>query len=188
MKPAVLVLDMIVDFTTGRLGTKAARHIRPAVRRLLGHARKARVPVIYCQEAHVPGDPELEVWGRHGMFGTAGARTDPAVKPRGGEPVVPKHTFGGFYGTHLDDLLKDQGVDTVILAGVCTDICIQHTAADAFFRGYRVIVPKDATAAFSAEDHARGLRYMSRTYGTQITDVASLLNRLPRKAAPRRAS
>ena len=177
MKPALLVLDMIVDFTTGRLGTKAACAIRPAVRQLLDRARKMRVPVIYCQEAHVPTDPELRVWGRHGMFGTPGAQTDPALRPKPGEPVIPKHTFGGFYGTHLDELLKERGIDTLILTGVCTDICIQHTAGDAFSRGYKVMVPKDATAALTPEDHERGLRYMARTYGAKITDISKLLRK-----------
>lgn len=175
MKTAVLVLDMIVDFTTGRYGTGSARAIRPAVARLLTGARKRRVPVIYCQEAHLPGDPELKVWGKHGMFGTRGAKTDPTLEPHRGEPVIPKHTFGGFYGTDLEDLLRELGVDTVVLTGISTDTGIQHTAADAFFRGYRVIVPRDGTAALRAEDHERGLAYMARTYGTQIRDIRSLL-------------
>lgn len=175
---------MIVDFTTGRLGTASARAIRPAVARLLSHARKSKLPVIYCQEAHVPTDPELKVWGRHGMFGTGGAQTDPTLKPRPGEPVIPKHTFGGFYETNLGEVLKEKEIDAVILTGVCTDICIQHTAADAFFRGYRVIVPKDATAALSPEDHERGLRYMARTYGAQITDVAALIRKLKGSGRP----
>lgn len=180
MRAAVLVLDMIVDFTTGRLGTPSARAIRPAIGKLLAHARRKRIPIFYCQEAHLPGDPELRVWGRHGICGTKGAQTDPKLKPNSGEAVVPKHTFGGFYGTDLDDRLKAAGVDTVILTGVCTDICIQHTAGDAFFRGYRVVVPRDGTAALSEEDHERGLRYMARTYGTRVTDIPSLLWRLRR--------
>lgn len=178
-KPALLVLDMIVDFTTGRYGTASARSIRPAVRRLIDEFRRRRLPVIYCQEAHSPKDPELKVWGRHGMFGTRGARTDPALKPRNGEEVVPKHTFGGFYGTHLDDLLRRHGVETVVLAGVCTDICVQHTAADAFFRGYRVVVPRDATAALKPQDHQRGLSYIARTYGGRVADVAAIVRGLP---------
>jgi nicotinamidase-related amidase len=175
---------MIVDFTTGRLGTAAARAIRPVIARLLARARKVKVPVVYCQEAHVPTDPELKVWGRHGMFGTGGARTDPTLVPKPGEPVIPKHTFGGFYETDLDEVLKEKKIDTVILTGVCTDICIQHTAGDAFFRGYRVIVPKDGTAALSPEDHERGLRYMARTYGAKITDLPSLIKRLKGSSAP----
>ncbi|MBI3323625.1 MAG: cysteine hydrolase [Candidatus Omnitrophica bacterium] len=181
MKPAVLVLDMIVDFTTGRLGTAAARAIRPAIRRIVAEARRRRVPVIYCQDSHDPADPELKVWGRHGMGGTAGAKTDLQLRPRPGEPVVPKHTFDGFTGTHLEDLLRERRVDTVILTGVCTDICVQHTAEEALTKGYRVIVPRDATAALSPEEHERGLRYMARTYGARITDAGFLIRQLSRR-------
>jgi len=179
MRPALLVLDMIVDFTTGRYGTGAARAIRPAAQRLIGAFRQRRLPVIYCQEAHVAGDAELKVWGRHGMHGTRGAQTDAALKPRPGEPVVPKHTFGGFYGTHLGDLLRGCRADTVVLTGVCTDICVQHTAADAFFRGYGVVVAKDATAALTPADHERGLKYMVRTYGARMSDVTTIVRSLP---------
>ena len=178
MKPALLVLDMIVDFTSGRLGSAQARAIRPAIAKLLSQARLEKIPVFYCQEAHLPHDPELKVWGRHGMFGTRGARIDPALNPKPGEPVIPKHTFGAFYGTDLQDQLKARQIDTLILTGVCTDICVQHTAGEAFFRGYRVIVVHEATAALTSEDHDRGLRYMARTYGTQITDLSSILRKL----------
>ena len=177
MRPAILVLDMIVDFTTGRLGTPAARAIRPAIARLLSRARKKRAPVIYCQEAHTPGDPELRVWGRHGMSGTPGARTDAVLRPWKAEPVLPKHAFDGFFATPLEALLKEAKVDTLVLTGVCTDICVQHTAASAFFRGYRVLVPSDATAALTPEDHECGLKYMARTYGAQITDVSKIIRR-----------
>lgn len=178
MRPAVLVLDVIVDFTTGRLGNSATRAVRQPIRRLLNHARRRRIPVIYCQEAHTPGDPELRVWGKHGLHGTRGAQTDSGLKPHRGEPVVPKHTFDAFFGTNLEDILKKKSADILVLTGVCTDLCVQHTAADAFFRGYRILVPRDATAAFTPEEHRHALRFMARTYGAQITDVDSLLRRL----------
>ncbi len=178
MRPAVLVLDMIVDFTTGRMGSPEARAIRPALKRLIARARRAKVPVIYCQDAHVPEDRELAVWGPHGMFGTPGARTDPALRPQPGEPVIPKHTFGAFHGTDLDEVLKGFRVDTLILTGVATDICVQHTAAEAFFLGYRVWVPRDGTAGLNPEGHERGLRYMAKVYGAKILDASHVSRRL----------
>lgn len=181
MKPAVLVIDMIVDFTTGKLGSAAARRIRPAISTLLGQARRAGVPVLYCQDAHLPTDSELKVWGPHGMFGTAGARTDPFLKPNATEPVIPKHTFSGFFGTDLDDRLRAQGVDTVILTGVATEVCVWHTAADAFARGYRVMVARDGTAGLTAEAHERGLAYMAKTYGAAVSEVAAIVKRISKR-------
>ncbi len=177
MRPAVLVIDMIVDFTTGKYGSAAARAIRPALVKLLAQARKAQVPVIYCQDAHVPTDPELKVWARHGMFGTVGAQTDRALRHKPGEPMIPKHTFNAFFGTDLDEVLQEKKVDALFLTGVATEICIQQTAAEAFFRGYQVMIPKDATAGLTLQDHERALSYMKKTYGAKITDTPSLIRK-----------
>lgn len=174
-RPAVLVLDMIADFTTGPMGSEGARKIRPAVRRLLRSARAAKVPVLYGQEAHTPSDPELKLWGPHGMARTPGARTDPMLQPKPAEPVVPKHTYDAFHGTDLDDRLRALGVDAVVLAGVCTEICVQHTAAGAFFRGYRVVVARDGTSALVPEEHERALGFMKKMYGARVTTTADLI-------------
>ena len=72
-------------------------------------------------------------------------------------------------------------VDTLILTGVCTDICVQHTAAEGFFRGFKVVIPKDGTAALTPEDHEKGLRYMARTYGAKMTTLARLIQRASNK-------
>lgn len=186
MRSAILVIDMIVDFTTGKLGSKAARTIRPAIGKLLAQARRAGVPVVYCQDSHLSTDPELKVWGLHGMFGTPGAQTDRTLKPRADEPIIPKHTFSGFFGTDLDEQLRDRLVDTVILTGVATEICVQHTAADAFSRGYRVVVAKDGTAGLTPEAHARGLEYMAKTYGAKISDSTALSQQISKKGARKR--
>ncbi len=174
MRPAVLVIDMIVDFTTGRYGSEAARKIRAALAQLLNRARRKKIPVIFCQDAHVPGDPELKVWGSHGMFGTRGAKTDRTLSPLASEPVVPKHTFNAFFGTHLDELLGENEVDTLILTGVATEICVQQTAAEAFYRGYRIVIPKDGTAGLNLEAHEGALRYMARTFGAKVTKIEAL--------------
>jgi nicotinamidase-related amidase len=72
-------------------------------------------------------------------------------------------------------LLREHGVDTVILTGLHTNICVRHTAADAFYRGYRVIVPTDAVEAFTAEDHEDGLEYLKKVYGAELSSVDELL-------------
>lgn len=178
MRPAVLVIDMIVDFTTGQYGSPGARKIRTALAQLLSRARRKKSPVIFCQDAHVPGDPELKVWGAHGMFGTRGAKTDSTLAPLASEPVVPKHTFNAFFGTHLEELLKEKGIDTLILTGVATEICVQQTAAEAFYRGYRIVIPKDGTAGLNLEAHEGALRYMTKTFGAQVVDIAWLVRKL----------
>jgi nicotinamidase-related amidase len=65
-------------------------------------------------------------------------------------------------------------VDTVILAGMHTDIYVRHTSADALYRGYRIIVPPDAVEAFTQEEHDSGLAYLEMAYKAELTPVAEL--------------
>ena len=177
---------MIVDFTTGKLGSEAARKIRSAIRKLLAQARRAGVPVVYCQDSHLSTDSELKVWGSHGLFGTAGAATDRMLKPKADEPIIPKHAFSGFFGTDLNEQLRDRSVDTVILTGTPTEIGVQHTAADAFSRGYRVWVAKDGTAGLTPETHERGLEYMAKTYGAKMTNTVSIIEQISSSSRKRK--
>ena len=175
MHPAVIVIDMIVDFTTGRLGSPQARAIRPAIKRLLNAARRKKIPVIYSQDSHLPTDPEMKVWGPHGMFGTKGAQTDPQLKPKAGEMVIPKHVLDIFFGNNLEDVLKEHRIDTVILAGVATELCVQHGAGGAAFRGLKGIVAKECVAPLDPSVQEAALRYMKRAYGTAIASLGSVL-------------
>ena len=180
MRPAVIVIDMIVDFTTGKLGTAQARAIRPSVRKLLDLARRKKVPIIFSQDSHLPTDPEMKVWGFHGMAGTPGAKTDPQLKPRVGEPVIPKHALDIFFENNLEDLLRDTQIDTVILTGVATELCVQHAAGGAAFRGLKGIVPKECVAPLDPSAQESALRYMARAYGTTITTLDSLMKKVGR--------
>lgn len=73
--------------------------------------------------------------------------------------LKPKHS--GFYGTSLELLLRALGVDSVVLTGIATNICVLFTGNDAYMRGYRIIVPSDCCAANSAEVHEYALKQMS---------------------------
>jgi nicotinamidase-related amidase len=74
-------------------------------------------------------------------------------------------------------MLRDLKVDTVILTGVVTDICIQHTAADAFFRSYKIIVPKDCVEAVDAATQEAAIKFMKKAYGPEITTSKELLKK-----------
>ena len=63
----------------------------------------------------------------------------------------------------------------VVLTGVLTNICIQHTAADAYFRGYKITVPGDCVDALTDADQAESLAFMKRMYGAEVTDSAKLI-------------
>jgi nicotinamidase-related amidase len=83
--------------------------------------------------------------------------------------IVEKNKDSGFYETDLDERLKELGVDTVAITGMQTQICVQTTAADGFFRGYNVIVPSDAVVSAREEDQTRALEWLRSYCATILT-------------------
>ena len=170
---AVIVIDMLNDFVTGKLKIDRARRVIPSIKRLVEAARTKNILVIYVNDAHYPQDLEVtRKWGEHAIKGTKGAEIIPELKPAGADYIIEKRTYSGFYETGLEPLLrslyKGKGVKTVILCGLHTHICIRHTAADAFFRGYRIVIVKDGVEAFTDEDQEQGLKYLKQVYSAKI--------------------
>jgi nicotinamidase-related amidase len=177
---AVIIIDLLNDFVTGNLQCERAKPIIPKLKRLVEVARKHKIPVIYSNDAHYPQDVEVVVkWGKHAIKGTKGAEVIPELKPTAKDYVVEKRTYSGFYETGLDPLLrslyKGEGVKTVILGGLHTHMCVRHTAADAFFRGYTIAIAKDGVEAFTQEDHEQGLKYLENVYNAKIMTVDQII-------------
>ena len=84
----------------------------------------------------------------------------------------------GFFHTDLDLLLKELGIDTVIMTGLHAHMCVRHTSADAYQLGYNVVVAKDATDSFTEEDYNIGIKYLKEVYGAEISDVDTILSEL----------
>ncbi len=184
--PAVILVDVQNDFFTGPLKTKRVGNIIEPLQRLVVAARKNAVPVIYSIDAHYPQDIEVtRKWGSHAIKGTEGAEVIAELKPvEGKDYVVEKRTYSGFYETGLDPLLrklyKGNGVKTVVLGGLHTNMCIRHTAADAFFRGFKIIVARDAVEAFTDEDHEQDLKYLDYVYNAKIMPVNEIIQEIVR--------
>lgn len=181
MKPAVIVIDMLKEFIYGRLKSPEASSIVPNVRRVVEKARMKNIPVIYVADKHLPYDHELGVWGEHAMYYSEESEIIDELKPSRGDIVLYKRSYSGFRDTGLDMLLRDLHVDTVVLTGIHTHICVLHTAWDAFYHGYNIIVVKDAVAAFSKEDHDYALKFMEKIYGAKLLttdEIISLMERL----------
>jgi len=167
-KSAILVVDMLNDFVTGALKCDRGLSIVKPTAELLECARAAKVPVIFCNDAHLKGiDKELELWGEHAVAGSKGAEVIPELKVSDIDYVVPKRRYSGFFQTSLDILLRELGVDTVIVCGLHTHMCVRHTSADAYQLGYKVAVAKDATNSFTKEDYEYGLKYLKEVYGAE---------------------
>lgn len=176
---AVLVVDMLNDFVTGALACDRGKAIVPATAQLLDAARKAGVPVIFCNDAHIKGiDWELKLWGDHAIVGTKGAEVIPELKLGKIDYVVPKRRYSGFFQTDLDILLRELGVDTVIMTGLHAHMCVRHTSADAYQLGYNVVVAKEATDSFTEEDYNIGIAYLKTCYGADAYTNAELIEAL----------
>ena len=174
-KKAIIIVDMLNDFVTGSLKCDRAQRIIPPLMKLIKEERKNNVPVIYSNDAHIKGiDHELKLWGDHAIAGTEGAKVIPELEPKEGDYIVPKRRYSGFYGTDLDMLLRELNVDTVILTGMHAHMCVRHTAADAYYRGYNIIVPTDGVDSFTEEDYQAGLKYLKDVYGAVISDVDTI--------------
>lgn len=176
---ALIVIDMLNDFVTGSLKCIRAKKIIPNIKSLIEIARKNNIPVIYVNDAHFPKiDAEFEVWGSHAVKGTRGGKVIDELKPAEGSYVINKRRYSGFYDSGLDTLLRELSIDTVILTGLHTNCCVKHTAADAFFRKLKIIVPKDCVEALTNSEHAFGLDYMRKFYKAEITTHKRMTNRL----------
>ena len=174
---ALVIIDMLNDFVDGALANPRAQAIVPALQRLLAHARREGWAVVFSNDAHEAGDPELAVWGEHAMAGSPGAQVIAALEPRPGdrELVSPKRAYGAFDATGLDEQLRELGVDEVVLTGQHTHICVRHSAYGALIRGYEITVPRDAVCGFEGVDEEAALEYLRDTYHARITTVDELV-------------
>ena len=174
---ALIIVDMLKDFVDGKLANPKAQAIVSPLKSLLAHARRQGWVVVFSNDAHQPGDPELKVWGPHAMKGDAGAEVIDALAPVPGprEFVSDKRSYGAFDGTGLDERLKALGVDEVVITGQHTHICVRHSSYGALIRGYSITVPKDAVCAFEGVNEDEALKYLKDVYAAEITTTTALV-------------
>jgi len=175
MKEAIIVVDMLNDFVYGKLACDRGLTIIPNLQKLIEAARKHGRPVIFVNDAHLPSDPEMKLWGEHAMKGTKEAEVIPELQPVPQDYVLEKRNYSSFFETGLELLLRTLNVDTVIITGLHTHMCCRHTAADAFMRGFNVIGAEDCLNAFTEEDHRAGIDYFKNVYAARIAASDELI-------------
>ncbi len=183
---AVLVNDMLNDFIYGALKFDHASKIISKVKQLVDYSRQRNIPIVYCNDQHLTTDGyELDLWGRHAMKGTFGSRVIDDLQPVGNDLIIFKRRYSSFDGTSLKKVIRQmynqKGANTLIMTGIHTHICIQHTAYDAFISGYKIIVAEDGVSAFTTEDHLSGLQYMKKIYGAEVEKTSKILKLLRNK-------
>lgn len=176
MKLAIIVIDMLKDFVRGSMKCDTAQRIIDPLQRLLDGARAAGIPVIFANDVRIlKVDHDPSVWGKRVMIVATAARLIDELEPGPEDYHVPKHHHSAFRGTNLHPLLEKLGVNTVVLCGLHTNLCVTGTAADAFHHGYSVIVPPDGVEAFTEEEHLAGLDYLEQQYGAKLISVDELI-------------
>lgn len=175
-RPAILVIDFSRAFTSGRgefPGGDFAREIGQTLR-MLEVARRGRIPVIFTTIAYDEPARDAGLWGRkvpwleHCRAGTQLVEIDPALGRRFSEPLIVKKYPSSFYGTSLEGMLAAAGIDTLILAGCTTSVCVRATAIDAMERGLRTIIAAEAVGEFDRNLNAVHLADLDARYADVV--------------------
>jgi nicotinamidase-related amidase len=141
---------------------------------VLAAAREAGMLIIHTREGHRPdlsdapkhkverGEPSLRIgqpgpMGRILVRGEPGHDIIPELYPEPGEPVIDKPGKGAFYQTDLELMLKNREIDTLLVCGVTTEVCVNTTVREANDRGFRCIVLSDCCASYFPAFHEAGL-------------------------------
>jgi len=172
--PALIVVDLNVGFTDpdSPVGAEVGPVIE-ANQRLIEAARSVECPIVYLtvgfSEEEKQGIAKVFLEKGPGMHGllpdSRGVEIDPRLGRREEEPVLRKLFPSGFHGTPLDEILTENGVDTVIVTGLSTSGCVRATVVDGLSHGYRVVVPEQAVGDRDPKAHAQSLFDMDLKYG-----------------------
>ena len=170
-RTALIVGDMQNDFVKegGTLVVPGAEGTIQPIRTLLDLARRSGMKVVFTQDTHNEGDPEWEIWGEHCREGSWGWQVVEELAPREDEATVRKPRYDAFYGTQLEHMLRQWGVDALIICGTVANICVFSTAAGAAMRWFNVVVPKDCISSFNDFDMEASLSQTATLLGEVVS-------------------
>lgn len=177
-RAAVIALDLISDFRfpDGPAVRRALTRRAPAIRALLAAARAHAVPVVYAND-------NLGAWRsdapalieRCTQPRLPGADLVQSLRPESTDEIVLKPRHSAFFGTPLEALLDDHGIDTLIILGISAESCVWMTACDAHTRGFKLVLPADTLAGASARALRATLVGLEFALGARIPARASSL-------------
>jgi nicotinamidase-related amidase len=170
-----------MEYYFGRLETVAV----PNIARLIAACRAAEIAVIHVRVMNLSGDSSDTSW-RYKMMGILvppGSKDSEILEelqPLPGEVVLSKTTSSVFMSTNADFVLRNMGIDTLIMTGVVTNNCVESSTRNAADLGYRVLLVEDACAAWTAAGHEYALRHLDHNYaivkstGEVLEEIAAL--------------
>jgi len=192
-KTAMIVVDMQNAFLSdegsmnkgGMDITELKKTVSP-VKKLIDACRSANVPIIFTRyvlradykDAGLRSVRRSEFKEIKSLvMGTWDSELDPRMDQRLDDYVLDKTRYSSFYNTSLEVILRGLGVDTLIICGVTTEICVESTIRDAYFRDFKILVPQDAVAAMDVARHKGTLATIEYGFGT-VTTSGKLINDL----------
>ena len=176
MANAVLVVDMLVGFLESGHNLYCgddSRSIIPSVQTLLDIESSKGSELIFICDSHLQDDLEFEMFPVHCLEGSEESQLIQELRNYSGTRI-DKNRYSGFYGTNLSEHLRELGPEKLIICGVCTDICVLHTSADARNRDYVVDLALDAVASFDNKAHSWALDHMEKILGVNMFSVGDL--------------
>ncbi|MEK5332499.1 cysteine hydrolase family protein [Lysinibacillus sp. FSL W8-0992] len=179
MKKALLVIDYTNDFVAadGKLSCgEPGQLLDTPIATLIEQFIAEKNLVVFANDLHEENDsfhPETKLFPPHNIRDTLGRNLYGhvgKVYDLHKEKVMwlDKTRYSAFAGTNLAILLKERGIEEIHLVGVCTDICILHTAVDAYNLGISTVIYANAVASFDAAGHHWALRHFEHTLGANV--------------------
>ncbi len=185
---ALIVVDMQNDFVRvgAPLEVPDARETIGVHLELLGWFRAKRRPIVFTRFIAGPSRTLMWNWSpqiappvcccwpgfQRKYDDIEGERDCVAIidelAPLPDEAQVDKYGYNGFHRTRLADLLAAHGVDTVLITGTVTQICVEDTARGAFHEGFQAAVVSDAVSSYAPELHRASLQTLSMKYGRVV--------------------
>ncbi len=174
---ALLILDVQDYFLdeSSHAYIPSAHAILPRLQGLIGAYSKAGLPVIFTRHLNTPAEAGMMArWWRdliHPENPLSGITS--ALDLTAGQ-VLEKSQYDAFYKTALESILRERGVEALVLCGLMTHLCCETTARAAFVRGFEVFFPVDGTATYNRAFHEATLLNLSHGFATPVS-VAEIL-------------
>ena len=168
---ALFVIDMLKDFLNkdGALYCgDQCRKITLFVKEKIEEFHKEGILVVFICDAHKEDDLEFKVFPKHCVAGTKGAEIIDELPVGKDDVIIRKTRYSAFYGTNLDDVLKNKPISEVHVVGICTSICVMDTVGDLRDRDYKVIVYKEGVADFDERSYQFSVERMEKIYAAKV--------------------
>lgn len=181
LEKALLVIDYTVDFvaTDGKLTCgEPGQRLESTIASLIKTFIDEEQYVVFACDLHEENDPyhpESKLFPPHNIVGTSGRDLYGSIQPlyesiqaRDNVYYVDKTRYSCFAGTNVAQKLRERGITEVHLVGVCTDICVLHTAVDAYNLGFSIVIHEQAVASFNEQGHVWALSHFQHTLGAIV--------------------